>query len=125
MPDDNRPHANRFSRGSPAQEGTEVRTAPFVLGDDTGFVGTQNAADPHCEIGESLPMFAIALGGLLWPTNGVGTPATSLKQSDVIPASSAAILCSLSARICSRKTAMRFSEIFIGELPPCRRVSLM
>jgi hypothetical protein len=42
-------------------------TAPFVLRNDTRFIRAQNTADPHREIGKSLPMFAIALGRLLRP----------------------------------------------------------
>ena len=42
------------------------------------------------------------------PTNGFGTPTTSLKQSDVMPAIKVSMSRSLSAPMCSRKTAIRF-----------------
>ena len=57
-------------------------------------------------------MLAVSLGSLLW-TNEWLWHSGNVKQSEVMPASNASMSCSVSARMCSRRTAIRFAEIFI------------
>jgi len=117
VPDDDCSYLHRLPSWWPSQECAEMRAAPLVLGDDTRSVGAQDATDSHCEVRKAFPMLAIASAVCSGPTNGFGTPTTSLKQSGVMPPSSASISCSLSARMCSRSTAMRFAETSILFLP--------
>ena len=88
-----------------------MRATPLVLGNDTRFVGAQDATDSHCEVRKAFPMLAIAFRRLL------RTDERLRYTYNVMPPSSASISCSLSARMWSRSTAMRFVETSILLLP--------
>ena len=55
----------RIRTGFPV--GGHPRNVPHVLRDDTRFVGAQDAANSHREVGEAFPMLAIAFRCLRRP----------------------------------------------------------
>src|SRR5215467_12380113 len=65
MPHDDSAHAYRFAGRGPPEEGAEMRAAPFVLGYDARFIGTQDPPYSDGEIRKTFPVLAVALGRLL------------------------------------------------------------
>src|ERR1700686_5554006 len=70
--------------------------------------------------GKPAQCFLYRSATFLGPTKGLGTQATSLKQSEVIPSRRSFISCELSALTCSRSTSSRRFGIRIWLVPrPC------
>jgi len=86
MPNDDRAHAHRLSGCRPTQKSPKVSSAPFVFSHNTVFVRAENTADSYGKIGEPSQCLRYRSAVCSGPTNGFGTPTTSLKQSDVMPA---------------------------------------